>query len=183
MNKLVILSILVLTGCGKEYPQYLQSQGASGNDGSSGNEGEQGTPGVAGSNGHSVVFASVAATKQQCKNGGSVLLTALDVNDNLVLDSGDANLTATNICNGKNGKVKKKRNPYKIVGLIDPCGDAPGVHDEVFIKFQNGTIIASFSDSASGLNTRFSVLTPGSYVTTDGSNCHFTVTSAGNVTW
>lgn len=71
---------------------------------------------------------------------------------------------------------------YKnIVSIIDPCGDAVNVHDEVLLKLSDGKILASFSDTTAGKNTRFSVLTQGSYVTTDGSNCSFSVDASGNV--
>lgn len=62
-----------------------------------------------------------------------------------------------------------------IMEIVDPCGDAPGIYDEVLIRMNDGRLLASFSDAASGQNTRFSIIVPGSYVTTDGSNCHFTV--------
>lgn len=69
-----------------------------------------------------------------------------------------------------------------IVSIIDPCGDAAGIWDEVFLQLSDGTLLASFSDNAAGQNTRFSVLTNGNYVTTDGSNCHVHVLN-GVVTW
>lgn len=65
--------------------------------------------------------------------------------------------------------------PYAIVELIDVCG-AQGPHDEVLLRFANGQLLASFSDNTSGKNTRFSLLGPGSYITSDGTNCNFTVT-------
>lgn len=69
------------------------------------------------------------------------------------------------------------------VALLNPCGDAPGIIDEVFLKLSNGTVIASFSDSVSGYNTRWAVLTAGSYATTDGDGCVFTINSAGEFTY
>lgn len=72
--------------------------------------------------------------------------------------------------------------PYTPVALINPCGDAPGIADEVFILLANGQLIASFSQSANGDNTRFAVLSPGNYVTTDGDNCSFTLSSDGSIT-
>jgi hypothetical protein len=47
----------------------------------------------------------------------------------------------------------------------------------------NGTILASFSDNISGYNTRWSVLVPGSYSTTDGDGCSFTVDNTGTFTY
>lgn len=67
-----------------------------------------------------------------------------------------------------------------IVSIKDPCG-AQGSYNEVFLKLSTGKYLASFSDNANGLNTRFSVLTDGNFVTTDGSHCYFTVSSGGTV--
>lgn len=62
-----------------------------------------------------------------------------------------------------------------IVGIEDPCGDTPGIIDEVLLRLSGGRILASFSDTASGMNTRFSIIPNGNYVVTDGSGCHFSV--------
>ncbi len=67
-----------------------------------------------------------------------------------------------------------------IVSIKDPCG-AQSAYNEVFLKLSTGQYLASFSDSASGLNTRFTILTDGSFVTTDGSHCYFTVSNGGTV--
>lgn len=72
---------------------------------------------------------------------------------------------------------------YQVSAIIDPCGDAPGIVDEVLLKLHNGQILVSFSDNASGLNTRFAVLGAGSYRTTDGTNCNFSVDGSGNVSF
>lgn len=61
------------------------------------------------------------------------------------------------------------------VGLVDPCGDKPGIYDEVFIRMANNTLVASFSNNVNGDYTRLSVLVAGNYSTTDGDNCSFTV--------
>lgn len=72
--------------------------------------------------------------------------------------------------------------PYSIVSVLDPCGDAPGVVDEVLLKLSNGQVLVSFSASFNGHNTRLALLPPGTYSTTDGSNCIFTLHSNGTVT-
>lgn len=70
---------------------------------------------------------------------------------------------------------------YKsIVSLKDPCG-AQGSYNEIFLQLSDGTYIASFSDNASGTNTRFTVLTDGNFVTTDGTHCHFSVSGNGTI--
>lgn len=71
--------------------------------------------------------------------------------------------------------------PFLPVELVDPCGDTPGVYDEVFLRLANGKLLSSFSDNANGQNTRFSILVPGNYITTDGSHCSFTVDSNNQI--
>lgn len=66
-----------------------------------------------------------------------------------------------------------------IVSIVDPCGNHPTKIDEVFLKLSTGRIVSSFSDTAAGLNTRFSLLTDGSFSTTDGTGCSFTVSGGG----
>jgi len=68
-----------------------------------------------------------------------------------------------------------------VLEVIDPCGDAPGVVDEILLRLADGRVLCSFSANASGQNTRLAILPAGSYVTTDGSSCHFTVTVNGTI--
>lgn len=68
---------------------------------------------------------------------------------------------------------------YTVVQIIDPCGKQTAF-DEVLLKLANGSILAHY---ASGSNQFLTYVTPGSFVTTDGTNCHFTVSSTGNVSW
>lgn len=65
--------------------------------------------------------------------------------------------------------------------IIDPCGDAPGIHDEVLVRLPDGSLLVSMSDQVSGKNTRFVILGPGDYQTTDGSSCVFSVDQELNV--
>lgn len=69
---------------------------------------------------------------------------------------------------------------YSIVEVVDPCGDAAGIEDEVLLRLSNGEVLASYT---SGKDTRFALLSPGTYVTTDGSRCVFTVEASGEVVW
>lgn len=70
-----------------------------------------------------------------------------------------------------------------IVEALDVCGDSPGHIDEVLLRLSDGTLLASFSDNVNGLNTRFSIIPPGNYQTSDGTSCFFTVHNDGTVTW
>lgn len=73
--------------------------------------------------------------------------------------------------------------PYTVTEIIDPCGDVPNVYDEVLLKLANGQILASFSQNGSALTTRFSLIPAGTYQTTDGTGCVFSVSSSGVVSW
>lgn len=70
-----------------------------------------------------------------------------------------------------------------ITEIVDPCGDSAGKVDEVLLRLANGQLLASYSDAANGLNTRFAMLQSGTYSTTDGTSCVFTVQANGQVTW
>lgn len=70
-----------------------------------------------------------------------------------------------------------------IASIADPCDDAAGIVDEILLLMADGQVIASFSDNANGKNTRFAVVPPGAYTTTDGSSCQFTVNNEGVVAW
>lgn len=67
-----------------------------------------------------------------------------------------------------------------IVEVFNPCGDQNAL-DEVFLKLSDGRYLASFSETASGQNTRFSLLKDGNYQTTDGVQCKFTVSGNGTI--
>jgi hypothetical protein len=67
---------------------------------------------------------------------------------------------------------------YTPTALLNPCGDAAGIADEVLIQLADGTIVASYG---SGNAVRFATLTNGNYITTDGDACYFTV-AAGVLT-
>lgn len=128
--------------------------GPAGVPGQEGPQGPQGSPGTPGS----------SCTSERVSNGG--LITCTDGTSVLILD-GEA---------GEDGEDAPPT-AYTVVEIVDPCGDAPGIYDEVFMRLQNGLLIASFSDNANGKNTRFAVIGQGSYITTDGSMCYFSIDS------
>jgi hypothetical protein len=68
-----------------------------------------------------------------------------------------------------------------VLEVLDPCGDSPNIIDEILIRLADGRVLCSFSDKANGQNTRLSILPPGSYRTTDGSSCAFTINADGTV--
>lgn len=191
-------------------PGVPGSAGRDGVDGSKGEQGVQGTAGTNGSDGKdgvdgiSLVFASGPAPIHSCLNGGTTLLIGKDLNRNGVLDlnpmepNSDGPFESIILCNGLAGAdgapgavgpsgAPGPQGPQGLpgvstnVGFIDPCGDKPGIIDEVILKISDGNggwvLLASMSDNVNGQNTRLSILTSGNYMTSDGSRCFFTVQS------
>lgn len=62
----------------------------------------------------------------------------------------------------------------KVKAIIKPCPTAK----EVLLKFDNGILLAYFEN---GGNRYLSELSNGSYITSDGTGCNFTVTGSGTV--
>lgn len=81
--------------------------------------------------------------------------------------------------NGLVADVAQLEGYENIVEVIDFCGDARGF-DEVGLRTSSNKILVYFEN---GGNRFLSVLTPGSYRTTDGSNCNFRVHGNMSVTW
>jgi hypothetical protein len=59
-----------------------------------------------------------------------------------------------------------------IIEIINPCGDSGGAFDELLFRLDNDKIYAVYYDGTHGFLTE---IVDGSYVTTDGKNCYFTV--------
>lgn len=194
LNNLILLAAMTLAAsCGRRNGKD-GLDGGNGASGAKGDIGNVGLPGLPGANGHNTVLSMVSfsGVSGSCTNGGVTILSGLDANDSGSLDSGDSSLLSSTVCNGTNGAngsngsngadgADAPINNFTPVAIIDPCGDAPGIYDEVMLRLYNGQLLASFSDNINGYNTRFSILGAGSYQTTDGSNCHFTVDALGNV--
>lgn len=194
----VILLILTLSACGIQYRYGKDgTNGVDGSNGTTGAQGPTGQSGTNGSNGHNSLLVTLSGAPG-CVAGGKTLLVGTDLDDSTTLEAGEVTASAE-ICNGQNGAdgvdgedgqdgtngvngtngADAPPTALTPVEIVDPCGDAPGVYDEVFVRLQNGTLLASFSQNSSGLNTRFSVLVAGNYMTTDGDNCTFSVNGAG----
>ena len=68
-----------------------------------------------------------------------------------------------------------------IVGIIDPCGKqrADGM-DEILLRLATGELFGVYFNHSAHQSALVSV-PAGTYVTTDGTNCQFTVTADGSV--
>lgn len=148
---------------------------ACGDTGSIGQSGSSGIQGEPGKNADPVALdlARFVSDTSVCTSGSGVIIKAYQ---------GAVVTSQAIVCDGTPG-ADAPVSPLNITELIDPCGNTPGIYDEVLLRTNSGQIIASFSDNMNGNNTRLSVLEAGSFITTDGSNCHFSVDSLGNVTW
>jgi hypothetical protein len=76
-------------------------------------------------------------------------------------------------------ELVEEKTEESVAELVDPCGDSVG-YDEVLIRTNSNKLVAYFEV---GGNRYLSVLPQGNYMTTDGSNCHFTVDSNMDVSW
>lgn len=138
----------------------LSSCGIPGPVGPQGPRGEQGTPGT------------------------SCSVQQVDVSDaapygGAIITCGEASVLISNGAPGPRGEPGPITQ-HGILRTIDPCGDAPGIYDEVFLLVSDGTLLWSLSDNANGKNTRLAEAADGSWITTDGSDCTFTVATTGN---
>lgn len=133
-----------------------------------------GLNGESGSRGFSSLI-NVSLAGDLCPNGGALLLSGLDTDHSLVLEASE--ITSSNtICNGTNGQNAPIQ-PFAPVEVLDPCG-AQSTFDEVLLRLSNGNVLASFSQNASGLNTRFTLIPDGNFGTTDNTNCSFSLSTA-----
>jgi hypothetical protein len=164
MNRAYLASLLLLTACGQN-SSFVAIPGPKGKDGQ---QGQSGT------NGHNAIVTLAAASQSQCLAGGTIIVTATDMNDNGILDSADTNQQSATICNGQS--------PTQLtpVQAIKPCGANSSSYKEVLLLLSDGSILASFSETSSGKNTRLTLLPDGTYQNTDSSNCIFTVATSGN---
>lgn len=183
---LATIFFTLLTGCGDAYfgpgslPGPRGLPGPAGENGQDGSDGQNGEDGQDGTNGTGCTITSVAPGGV-APYGGALITCATG---SVLLVNGAPGAQGPIGPNGLPGPAGSPAPavPYQITEIIDPCGNAPGIYDEVLLRI-GSIILASFSDNANGQNTRFSIIVSGNYVTTDGSNCHFSVNGDQTVTW
>lgn len=113
------------------------------------------------------------AQGQQGVSGTSC--SVAQVSNGAMITCGSSQAVVLNGVDGKNGVDS-------VTSLIAPCGLASSPWKEELMCLNDGVVLASFSDNASGLNTRFSIIPTGSYIDTDNSGCNFSVNVAANGT-
>ncbi len=192
-NTLLITLLILLTSCGGQ-------PGSPGKDGTGCTVKQLATGALISCSDGS--FAQIY-NGQDGKEGSSCTTSSIPTGANISCTDG-TDMTILNGTNGQNCIITQLSNGVKIscgtqiayiyngqdapvtafsfVKEITPCGAASSPWKEVLLCMTNGNVLASFSDSASGLNTRLSNITTGTYQDTDNSGCHFTVTMDGNNT-
>lgn len=171
----------------------MVSNGTNGTVGPAGPSGSTGNTGLNGSSGHSAAFSMVGASLTLCPAGGSVISLGIDLNDDSVLQLGETGQVAV-LCNGVAGTngtdgqagangQDAPPTPLTPVAIVNVCGDAPGIDDEVFLRLYNGLLLWSESDTMGGVNTRLSLARAGTWTSTDGDHCVFTLDSNLNITY
>lgn len=160
-------ALVLLSACGSDYTPAVNIPGPAG---------------VAGPRGYSVLIEQAEALPDQCPAGGTVIVTATDVNMDGRIGQDDSNYRSTLICNGAPGMAGQDAplSMYTPVRVITPCGPTSATYKEVLLLLEDGSLLSSFSDNQSGFNTRLAFLPDGSYMDTDGSNCQFNVITNGS---
>jgi len=110
-----------------------------------------------------------------------------------IINCGDGSSTVVN--NGTNGQDGKDGQNGSdgldgrdginglIVDVINPCGDAPIINDEVILVMADGGFLAYFHE-ANDVNPRLALLEPNlTYRTTDGDVCTFRFDASGQITY
>ena len=133
--------------------------------------GHNGTNGTNGTNGHDGATGATGAT-------GAQGVAGRDGTNGTNGNNGNSGTNGTNGTNGVNGGTVS----FNLVQAIMPCGANSSPWKEVLLGLQGGQILSSFSETASGQNTRFSFIPNGTYQDTDSSGCQFTVTGNGSTT-
>lgn len=139
--------------------------GADGVDGQAGSDGQTGATGETGAAGADGV-AGV---------DGADGVNGVDGQDGVDGQAGVDGAPGQDGADGQDAQLPE----FVIVEVIDPCGDAPGIFDEVLLRMKNGQLLAHFASNQLQFIT---VLVPGNYVTTDGSSCHFSVDAQMEIT-
>ncbi len=140
--------------------------------------GATGAQGATGTAGTSSMISLTAADAQVCPTGGW----------NITVTNGSNSPSSYPVCNGATGATGAAApvSPLSLVQLIAPCGLASSAWKEELMLFSDGTLLADYSTSASGSDTRLSLIPDGTYEDTDESGCVFTISTSGttrSISW
>lgn len=175
---IVVFLTVIVTGCGREPNDQCVWSGTK-CKGMSHTRGEQGPQGSPGEHGPDGIPGPRGEPGQPGQDGSSCSASRYD--NGITISCTDGTTAVLfNGTDGENGEDGEDAPPtaYSVVEMRDPCGDQAGF-DEILMRTAGGSWIAHFS---SGNNQFLTVLTPGTYVTTDQSQCYFTLNNDGTIT-
>jgi hypothetical protein len=116
----------------------------------------------------------------------SLLQTSVSNNSDSIQNLVDMNQTLANsisyqntVINNHQIELNNLASEDPVVEYYDPCGTKPGSFNEVLLKTRSGNFLCYFEN---GSNRFLTQLSAGSYRTTDGTNCNFTLNANGTVT-
>lgn len=173
-----IIFILLLTGCGYQPPlDQCIAEGTKCHDdkedsANRGLPGEGGLPGPVGPSGESGRDGKDGTPGQ---DGASCEVTQTPTG--ATVRCGTTEAVITNGTDGEDGE--SGITPYTVKEIIDPCGKQ-AAYDEVLVRMQNNNLLVHF---ASGSKQFLTTIGPGTYITTDGTSCLFTVHPDMSITW
>jgi len=152
-----------------------------------GSSGVTGAIGATGINGTSSSLSLVAASADQCADGGWEI-TATNggvTSQGYALCNGVTGATGATGATGSTGAIgatgaAAPTSPLSLVQLIAPCGLASSAYKEEFMLFSDGSLLADFSASSDATTVRLSLIPDGSYIDTDNSGCNFQVSTSNN---
>ena len=203
MKVYIVIASLFLASCSGGIDDGTNGlNGGVGPQGLPGKDGAQGVQGEAGLNGLTSLLSLTRFGDDGSicvSQAGTIVKSGLDVNHNGILDVSEVTQVSV-ICDGKQGIAgpvgaqgaqgiagqngtngqDAPVSSLDIVKLITPCPSIVTAFREVLFRLGNGKLLASFSGDGSAMSVRLTLIIPGSYEDTDGSDCHFTVDS-GNV--
>lgn len=128
--------------------------------------------GLVGATGQTGASGAIGATG----NTGNTGATGEMGNTGMTGSTGNQGTTGPSGTDGMNGSSS----PFNPVDYITPCGPNSSSWKEVLLAMFDGDILASFSETQAGYNTRLALMNDGSYMDTDSSMCNFTVATDGN---
>lgn len=186
MKYLTLSLITILSACGSYKGEIVTGpKGDTGNTGPSGAVGAAGPTGLTGAVGATGALGATGNTGVAGNSGADGVgcsVTSVPVGDTLLTYGGAVVLCGASsvlISNGAPGAAGADAPPssYSITSVTDPCGDSPGIDDEVFLRLANGQLVWLEVDNSSALTARLSLARPGNWMVTDGSGCQFTINS------
>lgn len=153
-------------------PSDTVEVGPAGPQGNKGDKGDKGDTGDTGAQGSSCSVRSIPGGSEiYCTDGTSSV-----VSNGTDGSNGQDGQDGQDGADGEDGQDASE-SPFDIVAVVDPCDDMPGVVDEVLLRLRNGSLLVLFASNSNGNNPRLSILGPGNYITSDTTNCHFTIDS------